>query len=83
MLMYGHQSESKLLNIEESLIRIEMGLTKSNILLQYAINGLNLIGLCVSGYALAIEIYKEAYPDYKPFCDFSESVSCSAALMSK
>jgi len=60
-----------------------MGLTKSHILLQYSINGLNLIGMFVSVYALIVEMYKDAYPEYKPFCDISEAISCSKALMSE
>ncbi|KRY52986.1 Vitamin K epoxide reductase complex subunit 1-like protein 1 [Trichinella britovi] len=42
-----------------------------------------LLGVTISLYALFLEIIKEARPSYVPFCDVSETISCSKALMSR
>ncbi|KRZ34983.1 Vitamin K epoxide reductase complex subunit 1-like protein 1 [Trichinella pseudospiralis] len=42
-----------------------------------------LLGLIISIYALFLETIKEARPSYVPFCDVSETISCSKALMSR
>ena len=44
---------------------------------------LSLMGLGVSGLAYYIEIMKEKDPEYKPFCDIDEHVSCTKAFMSE
>ncbi|KRZ80654.1 Vitamin K epoxide reductase complex subunit 1-like protein 1, partial [Trichinella papuae] len=41
------------------------------------------VSLIISIYALFLETIKEAKPSYVPFCDVSETISCSKALMSR
>jgi len=60
-----------------------MSYTKMNIWLQYMFNSVCFVGICLSAYALVIEFQTESDPNYKPMCDFSDSVSCSKALLSK
>ncbi|XP_059171916.1 vitamin K epoxide reductase complex subunit 1-like protein 1 [Physella acuta] len=42
-----------------------------------------LLGLCLSIFALYIEVLKEKNPDYVALCDISGYVSCSRALTSR
>ncbi|XP_050408303.1 vitamin K epoxide reductase complex subunit 1-like protein 1 [Patella vulgata] len=44
---------------------------------------INLLGICVSMYALRIELKKEADPTYRAACDFNSRMSCSKVLTSK
>ncbi|XP_062514292.1 vitamin K epoxide reductase complex subunit 1-like protein 1 [Corticium candelabrum] len=40
-------------------------------------------GLCLSAYALYIEIEKHRDASYRPLCDISEGVSCTKAFLSE
>ncbi|XP_060884224.1 vitamin K epoxide reductase complex subunit 1 [Labrus mixtus] len=40
-------------------------------------------GLCLSVYALHVELSKERDPDYRAMCDLGESVSCSKVFASR
>jgi len=42
-----------------------------------------IIGLFISFYAKYVENRKKNNFDYRPFCDFSNTISCSAVLTSK
>uniref|UniRef100_A0A1A8D7Z4 vitamin-K-epoxide reductase (warfarin-sensitive) n=1 Tax=Nothobranchius kadleci TaxID=1051664 RepID=A0A1A8D7Z4_NOTKA len=42
-----------------------------------------LFGLCLSVYALHVEISRERDPDYRAMCDLGESVSCSKVFTSR
>ncbi|KAM6964252.1 vitamin K epoxide reductase complex subunit 1 [Tautogolabrus adspersus] len=40
-------------------------------------------GLCLSVYALYVELSRERNPDYRAMCDLGESVSCSKVFTSR
>ncbi|XP_074519705.1 vitamin K epoxide reductase complex subunit 1 [Halichoeres trimaculatus] len=40
-------------------------------------------GLCLSVYALHVELSKESNPEYRAMCDLGESVSCSKVFTSR
>jgi len=44
---------------------------------------LSFLGLALSLYAHGVEERKKRQPGYKPFCDLTEKVSCTKALMSE
>ena len=41
------------------------------------------LGLCLSVYALHVELSRERNPDYRAMCDLGESVSCSKVFTSR
>jgi len=42
----------------------------------------SVLGLVVSWYAYTVERNLKVNPDYRPFCDFKDSMSCNKAFMS-
>lgn len=40
------------------------------------------VGLLISAYAFFIEQKIKQYPNYKPFCDISENISCTKRIKS-
>ncbi|XP_047991622.1 vitamin K epoxide reductase complex subunit 1-like protein 1 isoform X2 [Leguminivora glycinivorella] len=50
--------------------------------LDRTIIGISLVGILISTYALYVEMSAEADPEYKAYCDLSESSSCSKVLTS-
>lgn len=44
---------------------------------------LSVLGLCLSVYALHVELSRESDPDYRAMCDLGESVSCSKVFTSR
>ncbi|RDD41557.1 Vitamin K epoxide reductase complex subunit 1 [Trichoplax sp. H2] len=44
---------------------------------------MSLVGLALSVYALHVETTKESNKNYKAFCDFGASISCSKVFTSK
>ncbi|CAJ1080985.1 vitamin K epoxide reductase complex subunit 1 [Xyrichtys novacula] len=40
-------------------------------------------GMCLSVYALHVELSRESNPDYRAMCDLGESVSCSKVFTSR